>query len=54
MTELRPWVWCLPFFGTRCRSKISLSYFSQWILDTSFHCFKFGKVHLHFCRNWNL
>jgi len=19
MTELRPWVWCLPFFGTRCR-----------------------------------
>jgi len=18
MTELRPWVWCLPFFGTRC------------------------------------
>jgi len=18
MTELQPWVWCLPFFGTRC------------------------------------
>jgi len=21
MTELQPWVWCLPFFGTQCTYK---------------------------------
>jgi len=26
MTELRPWVWCLRFFGTRCRSELALRY----------------------------
>jgi len=40
MTELRPWVWCLPFFGTRCISvlkspRIQLPQFASQTLMAS-------------------
>jgi len=38
MTELRPWVWCLPFFGTQCRLFSRLGYINIWLYRTFSSC----------------
>jgi len=48
MTELCPWVWCLPFFGTRCSCMrlvefrvipiIPVVYRQSWVVTVSVSC----------------